>query len=81
MPAQIERRVGERTCRGPAWFRRPVRSVFIQPEYVAMLQDTAAADLTTPHADRETADASDRWRTPYAVWAGDQQHPAVLSPM
>ena len=35
-----------------------------------MLQDTAAADLITPHADRETADAADRWRKPYAVWAG-----------
>ena len=69
-PSQIDRHVRDGSCRGTAWFRRPLRSVFIQPRYVVMLQDTAAADLITPHADRETADAADRWRKPYAVWAG-----------
>lgn len=69
-PAQIERHVRDASCRRTAWFRRPQRSVFIQPEYVALLQGTAAGNLITPHADRETADPADRWRMPYAVWAG-----------
>lgn len=69
-PSQIERHVRDGSCRRTAWFRRPLRSVFIQPQYMAMLQDTAAAALITPHADRERADADDRWRKPYVVWAG-----------
>lgn len=71
-PDAISQHVRERRCRGVAWFRRPVRTVLIQAEYVQLLRDTVAEHLVTPNADAKRETGRPHAYQPHAVLAGGQ---------